>query len=127
MTILCWSHRAARLGPLLLAAFLSAVAGPASARADYTAWQEITVFTVSRLESAAACGFTINGKKLNMLLRSADLSLDAVHSGPRSTALQQRIVESARLFQTDREIACAKIWDQFGDDAVPGARGLLQR
>ena len=102
-------------------------AGPAAAK-DLTAWQEIAVLTVSRLDTAASnCGFRVNESKVRVMLYSAELSLDTVKAGPRPASLQSQIDADAASFRADREAACKRAWDTFGADAVPGARDLLLR
>lgn len=111
-----------------VAALLLAAAPNYAAAADgeFTAWQEITVLTVSKLELAVAnCGYTLDGKQLDLLLVSADLSLDSVHTHHRSTALQQQIDAVQSAYQADRQGACARAWDTFGPDGT--ARGYLDQ
>ena len=85
----------------------------AAADREFTAWQEITVFTVSKLEMAVA----------NCV--SAGLSLDEVHRHPRSAPLQQQIDAVASAYKADRAGSCAKAWDTFGPDGT--TRGYLDQ
>lgn len=114
-----------RMGLAISGVILPAGVGAAADR-DLTAWQEITVLTVSKLEAAAAsCGYMIDGKQLDLLLVSADLNLNEVHGRHRSTALQQQIDAVNAAYRADRQGACAQAWDTFGPDGT--AHGYLTR
>lgn len=113
-------------GLRLLAVMLALAPTWAAADDDLTAWQEITVLTVSKLEMAVAdCGYTLDGKQLDLLLVSSGLTLDQVHAHHRSTALQHEIDAVASAFKADRQGSCTKAWNTFGPDGT--ARGYLDQ
>lgn len=93
-----------------------------------TAWQEIVLITVLKVQHAAAsCGFRSDVGQIDDLLASAAMTRGDVARQPDSASLARQITADEDSYKGDRDLACSQAWERFGPDGAPGVRDLLGR
>ena len=71
------------------------------------------------------CPYRIEESRLRRLLAHHGLGFRDIYTLPRSQSLKEEIEKVASSFKTDKAVACATAWKNFGPDAP--FEGFLQR
>ena len=106
-----------------------AIVAPRPSHAEpYSAWQEIVLLTIAKVQHAAShCGFQSDGNQLNALLASAAIDRTDLGQHQASPSLTRQMAADEDAYGGDANAACSQAWDRFGPDGAPGVRDLLRK